>query len=609
MPSTTLHLVENTIYRVLDKRNDLVLVIDCLKQSMPRWIGIEQLKGASDCAESDLHNHTSTVIRNDLTIDEEAICNKRYTVIAEVLPYIADQPLRNEAIAKAAQEHHLTTKTIRKMLCQFLAFQDKRIFAPQPKKTKELTQDEKNIRWALNKFYYTRNGKTLTDAYTQLIRHKYCDADGKVLPQHPSMTQFTYFYRKNRKLQTLYITRDGLKNYQMNKRPLLGNGVQEFAPAVGVGMADSTTCDIYLCDDSGTQLVGRPILTAIVDAYSGLCYGYSLGWTNSLDSIRELLLNCISNKVEWCHKFGIDIEERDWNCTALPARLLTDRGHEYASFGLEQLTELGITITNLPAYRAELKGSVERFFGLIQSYYKSLLRGKGVIEMDVGSRGAHDYRKDACLNLRAFEAIILRCIVHYNRERILANYPYTQPMLEAQIPPHPANIWNYGLTQPGVNLITVCKENLLKVLLPRTKGTFCQRGLIVNKIRYKRDGYTEQYLLGGSVTVAYNPDDVSQVYLVKDNYAQFDLIESRYEGLTLDAAKQMMTRQKELILSFEHQSLQAKVDLTRHIQSIVNANKHDSSHLDIRNASRTRANERYSKHKNLINEVITNERA
>ena len=70
-----------------------------------------------------------------------------------------------------------------------------------------------------------------------------------------------------------------------------------------------------------------------------------------------------------------------------------------------------------------------------------------------------------------------------------------------------------------------------------------------------------------------------------------------------------MKQQKELILSFEPQSLQAKVDLTRHIQSIVNANKHDSSHLDIRNASRTRANERYSKHKNLINEVITNERA
>lgn len=607
MPSTTLHLVDNTIYRVLDKRNDLVLVIDCLKQSMPRWMGIDQLKGSSDCTESDLHNLTSTVIRNDLSIDEEAICNKRYTVIAEVLPYIADQPLRNEAITKAAQEHHLTTKTIRKMLCQYLAFQNKHIFAPPPPKSKELSQDEKNIRWALNKFYYTRNGKTLTDAYTQLIHHKYCDANGNVLPQHPSMTQFSYFYRKNRRMQTQYITRDGLKSYQMNKRPLLGEGVQEFAPAVGVGMADSTTCDIYLCDDSGTQLVGRPILTAIVDAYSGLCYGYSLGWTTSLDSIRELLLNCVSDKVEWCKRFGIDIHEHDWNCTALPAKLLTDRGNEYASYGFEQLTELGVSITNLPAYRAELKGSIERFFGLIQSYYKSLLRGKGVIETDVGARGAHDYRKDACLNLKAFETIILRCIIHYNRERILANFPYTQQMLDAKIPPHPSDVWNYGLAQPGANLITVSKETLVKVLLPRTKGIFCQRGLIVNKIRYKRDGYTEQYLSGGSVTVAYNPDDVSQVYLVKDNFAQFDLIESRYEGLTLDTAKQMMKQQKELILSFEPQSLQAKVDLTRHIQSIVNANKHDSSHLDIRNATRTRTNERYSKHQDLMSEV-NNER-
>ena len=608
MANNFLYLVDNTIYRVLDKRNDLALVIDCVKQCMPRWIGIDLLNGATDCTESDLLNHTSTVIRNDLSIDEKAICSKRYTVIAEVLPYIADQPLRNEAIAKAAQEHNLTTKTIRKMLCLFLAFQDKRIFAPPPPKSKELTQDEKNIRWALNKFYYTRNGKTLTDAYTQLIRHKYCDADGNVLPKHPSMTQFTYFYRKTRKLQTLYITRDGLKNYQINKRPLLGSGVQEFAPAVGVGMADSTTCDIYLCDDSGTQLVGRPILTVIVDAYSGLCYGYSLGWSHSLDSVRELLLNCISDKVEWCKRFGIDIHEHDWSCSALPAKLLTDRGNEYASYGLEQLTELGITITNLPAYRAELKGPVERFFALVQGYYKSLLRGKGVIEKDSGIRGAHDYRKDACLNLKAFETIILRCIIHYNRERILANFPYTQPMLNAKIPPHPADIWNYGLTQPGANLITVSKETLVKALLPRTKGTFCQRGLIVNKIRYKRDGYTEQYLSGGSVTVAYNPDDVSQVYLVKDNYAQFDLIESRYEGLTLDAAKQMMARQKELILSFEPQSLQAKVDLTRHIQTVVNANKRDSSHLDIRNATLTRANERYSKHQNLISEV-TNERA
>lgn len=608
MPNTTLHQVDNTIYRVLERHGDHILVIDCIKLSMPRWITSDQLNGAKECPEETLQSRTSTVIRADLSITDDGFCNKRYTAIADILPYIGDQPLRCEAIAKAAQEHHLTTKTIRNMLCKYLAYQSKHVFAPTAPKPKELTDDQKNMRWALNKHYYTRNGKTLADAYTQLIKSKYCDAEGNVLPNHPSLTQFTYFYRTHRRLQTYYISRSGLKNYQMNHRPLLGNGVQEFAPAIGTGMADSTTCDIYLCDDSGAQLVGRPILTAIVDGYSGLCYGYCLGWDNSLDSIRELLLNCLTDKVEWCKRFGIDIKQEDWNCKALPAKLLTDRGNEYASYGLEQLTELGVTITNLPAYRAELKGSVERFFGLIQGYYKSLLRGKGVIEADVGARGSHDYRKDACLSLHAFESIILRCIIHYNRERLLTNFPYTQPMLDAKIPPHPADIWNYGLTQPGANLIAVDKETLIKTLLPRTKGTFSQRGLTVNKIRYKCDGYTEQYLSGGTVTVAYNPDDVSHVYLVQDDYAQFDLIESRYEGLTLDAAKHMMAQHKELILSFEEQSLQAKVDLARHIQSIANANKHDSSRLDTRNVSRTRAHERYSKHHNIMNEV-TDERA
>ena len=227
----------------------------------------------------------------------------------------------------------------------------------------------------------------------------------------------------------------------------------------------------------------------------------------------------------------------------------------------------------------------------------------GVIEKDSGVRGAPDYRKDACLNLKAFEAIILQCIIYYNRERVLRNHPYTQSMLDSQIPPHPSDIWNYGLKQPGANLISTSKETLIKILLPRTKGIFTQRGLVVNKIRYKSDGYTEQYLSGGSVTVAYNPDNVSYVYLIKDNYTKFNLIESRFEGLTLDAAKHMMTQQKELILTFEEKSLQAKVNLVRHIQSIADANKRNTCHLDTRNVSRARANERYNKHQDLISEV------
>ena len=122
----------------------------------------------------------------------------------------------------------------------------------------KLTQDEKNMRWALNKFFYTTQKQSLHTAYTLMLKEKYCDSMGVLPKEYPFFYQFRYFYRKTRKMQNYYISRNGLTHYQRNNRPLLGDGVQEFAPIVGVGMLDATICDIYLVNEAGS-LVGRPI--------------------------------------------------------------------------------------------------------------------------------------------------------------------------------------------------------------------------------------------------------------------------------------------------------------------------------------------------------------
>ena len=225
------------------------------------------------------------------------------------------------------------------------------------------------MRWALNKFYYTRHKNSLATAYAQMLRHRYCNESGVLLERYPTIHQFRYFFRKHRKMQTYYISRDGLKHYQRNNRPLLGDGIQEFAPSIGTGMLDSTICDIYLVDDAGS-LVGRPILTACVDAYSGLCCGYTLSWEGGIYSLKGLMINVIADKVDWCRRFGIHIVQEDWNRHQLPAVLVTDMGSEYKSTNFEQISELGVTLINLPPYRPELKGAVEKFFDLVQSLYK-----------------------------------------------------------------------------------------------------------------------------------------------------------------------------------------------------------------------------------------------
>ena len=90
-----------------------------------------------------------------------------------------------------------------------------------------------------------------------------------------------------------------------------------------------------------------------------------------------------------------------------------------------------------------------------------------------------------------FEKIVLYCIIYYNSQRIIENFPYTEDMITAQVEPHAASIWDWSKSQMGAHLIPVTSKELTLTLLPRAKGTFSRFGLKVNKLRYHCEGYTE----------------------------------------------------------------------------------------------------------------------
>ena len=595
---------DNTkIIRILEVKESSFLVIDCIKRTMPQWKEKELFKDWKSLTEQELWEITNIYpSKTDTALSTTSkYIQEHYSLIAGILPFIGDEKERSRMIRSIAELKNYSKQTIRNTLCLYLVYQDISVLAPKEKKEKELSRDEKIMRWSLNKFFYTKNQNTLTTAYTMMLKEKYTDAEGTLLP-HPSIPQFRYFYKKTKKQQNFYISREGVKKYQRNRRPLLGEGVQEFASSIGMAMLDSTICDIYLVNERG-ELIGRPVLTACIDAYSSICCGYSLGWEGGIYSLRGLMMNVITDKVEHCRKYGIDITEKDWNCKELPATLVTDKGAEYASENFEQLTNLGVSIINLPAYRPELKGSVEKFFDVIQSIYKPYVKGKGVIEPDFQERGSHDYRKDACLTLEQFEKILLYCIIYYNTSRIIENFPFTKEMLEKKINPYASEIWNYGKKEVGANLLTVSKEELIMCLMPRTTGRFGRFGLRVNKLRYRHDNYTEKYLTGGEVTVAYNPDDVSNVWVIEKNgrYVKFDLIESRFDGENLETVQEIQTKTRERIQTGSEESLQAQVQLARNIENVVNMAMPQKS-LRLKDIRNNRKKEQNRIHKDYVKE-------
>lgn len=583
---------ENKMIRVLQTKGDKSLVIDCIKRTMPKWINTTDIIFWVECSEADLYELTGMTKDRQLTEEEKRISQERFTMIAGVLPFIGNEPKRNQMLQLLSE--HQSKQTTRKYLCLYLVYQNIAALAPMPKtEKKELTQDEKNIRWALNKFFYTKNKNSLNTAYMMMLKEKYCDTQGQLVAAYPSFHQFRYFYRKTKKMQQFYISRDGIKDYQRNHRPLLGDGVQQFAPNVGVGMLDATICDIYLVDDAGS-MVGRPILTACIDAHSSLCMGYYLSWEGGVYSLRGLMLNVISDKVVWCRNHGVFIEPKEWDACQMPGVLVTDMGSEYKSANFAQITELGVKLVNLPPYRPELKGVVEKFFDVIQNTYKKHLKGKGVIEPDYQERGAHDYRKDACLTLREFEQIILHCIVYYNSRRVI-DFPFTEEMIADGVKSYASEIFSWGKKQMGANLIDIEPRKLIQVLLPRTTGTFTRKGLRVNGLRYEHDDYTEAFLSGGEATVAYNPDDVTEVWIIdQGKYVPFVLIESRFSGKSLDAVQSMQKARKQTVHAATADNLQAQINLAEHIQVI--AAKGMQTNVGLKNIRSTRRKEQTRTH-------------
>ena len=109
-----------------------------------------------------------------MTGNQERIMRMRFTMICGLLPLKDDKKKLAAAIKRTAEEYGVSIPTVKKYLGMYLETGTMEVLAPADKKQRtELTDFEKDIRWGLNKFYYTTAKRSLTDAYTLMIKARY----------------------------------------------------------------------------------------------------------------------------------------------------------------------------------------------------------------------------------------------------------------------------------------------------------------------------------------------------------------------------------------------------------------------------------------------------
>ena len=286
-----------------------------------------------------------------------------------------------------------------------------------------------------------------------------------------------------------------------------------------------------------------------------------------------------TDKVDYCHQFGIEITEEQWPCHHVPAVLLGDRGELESHKADNLVTMLGIRVDNAPPYRGDLKPIIESHFKTINTQVKPLL--PGWVMLDDRQRGGKDYRLDAKLDIRQFTQIVINCVLHYNNKHYLTGYEKNEQMLKSGVEAIPVKLWDWGIRNCSGALKTFPKETIRLALMPRDSGSVTEKGIYFKKLYYtcpqaREAQWFENARKNGrySVDISYDPRDMNTIYVWDRNGGdpyECALLEweQRFAEKSLEEVEYEQKKRDLQIRNNEREEKESVINLNRMIDAIV----------------------------------------
>ncbi|MFF3102615.1 Mu transposase C-terminal domain-containing protein [Viridibacillus arvi] len=470
----------------------------------------------------------------------------------------------------------------------------------RPSKFKELQSNvvvdedmKKTFRIALQKYYFNEKKNSLPFTYKMMIRrffaqNSYYENDQFIIEvkeksELPSMDQLRYFLKTEYSDAQKKKSREGQTKFDKSYRELMGSSTFEsFGPGSRFQI-DATIADVYLVSEYNPDwIIGRPVFYNVIDVFSRLIVGIYVGlegpsWLGAMMA----LANTVDNKVDFCKKYDIDITNDEWPSEHLPQLLLADRG-EFEGYNAERLVNIfNLHVENAAPFRADWKGIVEKYFDIIQTTAKPFL--PGYVEKDFNERGAKDYRLDAKLTIKDFTKVIIREVIYHNNNNYLKNYPRDLEMINDEVEPIPISLWNWGIKNRSGSLIYHTPDTVKLHLLPQKNVSITKKGIRFNgKMHYScetaiKESWFSKARIKGSwgVKVAYDPRDMTQIYLLKNNSSSYEECyllehqEERYKNKSLVDIDYLLEMEEYMAKKNEHPQLESEINLVNKIEDII----------------------------------------
>lgn len=454
------------------------------------------------------------------------------------------------------------------------------------------------FRKSIKKYYSKDNKTTLTLAYQLMINEYYSEEqileNGKkrtiVKDNIPTYQQFRYWYRKEHDIRTITKSRESDRIYNLKSRALLGNSTKEALYPGGVYQIDATEADINLvAKDDRSKKIGRPTIYLVVDVFSRMITGVYVGlekesWVGAMTA----LANCGIDKQKFCKEYGIDISKEEWECRCLPQILISDRGSLISKKADTLIDTLGVDVKNTAAYRADLKGIVERKFRDMHDKIKAFV--PGYIDKNFRERGSHDYRLDATLDLYEFTKVIILYIISHNAT-FMDYYKRDSMMIEDNLPSIPKDIWSWGIKNRGSSRHFSEKVIMLN-LMPKDNASITESGIRFKNMNYTceeaiKEGWFEEARRNGRFhkEISYDPRNMDKIYIRINRGRDFitcNLIDenSIYKNKSIEEINYLIKVQGKLQAENNKKKLEENINRNNSIQDVVKEAKLKSKRFE-----------------------------
>lgn len=248
------------------------------------------------------------------------------------------------------------------------------------------------IRKVLKRVYFTPARHTLRHAHDQIcIACKAAIASREIPPDTPLISYATLQRRvKEVDVYDRIASREGHDKARRVCRTAYPGGMPTY-PLERVEI-DHTKLDwVVICDRTGLPL-GRPVLTVMIDAYSGYVLGFYLSFYGpGLTSVAGVVRNAILPKDALTASLAL---KHQWISYGLGDTWVLDNGMEFHSFGLKHIAmALGVDLEYCRVRTPWSKPHVERFFG----NFAWLTLTKGRVRKPSANAVHIDPYKDACI--------------------------------------------------------------------------------------------------------------------------------------------------------------------------------------------------------------------